>query len=165
MDGLCQTYRENPLMTSVDFGLRVARLNSAPLALVLVEIKQFESLGQRYAQHLHDCVKLVRASINHSLASSGDLYVTWFAQEMFGGILPGASPGVALTIAANILKNLAGITIPYRYSSICHKVEFSIGVGVMQQVQKECVAEHVVALACSALDLARGVDSPQIMVF
>ncbi|MDY0212280.1 MAG: hypothetical protein RBR06_04700 [Desulfuromonadaceae bacterium] len=151
-------------MTSVDFGLRVARLNSDPLALILVEIKQFEFLHRKYAQHLNDCVKLVRASICHTLASSGNLYVTWFAQEMFGGILPGASPGAALTTAENIMKNLAGITIPYRYNSIYHRVDFYIGVGVMQQVKKGCVSERVVELASNALESARNVSSPQIVI-
>ena len=156
--------RENPLLASIDCGLGFAHLDSTSLALILVEINHFESFRWRYQQHLNDSVKLVHASIKRSLDSSGNVYVTGFAEGMFAGVLPGVSPGIALTVADDIVKNLVGITIPYRHCSTSSKMEFFIGVGLIQEVRHECASEGVYALAEKALNVAKKVYSPQIVI-
>ncbi len=164
MNELCRVDKENPLLASIDCGLRFAHLDSTSLALILVEINDFESFRWRYQQHLDDCVKLVHASIKRSLDSCGNFHVTCFAEGMFAGVLPGVSPGTALTVAEDIVKNLIGITIPYRHCPTSHKMKFFIGVGLVQEVGHECASEWVYALAEKAVNVARKVYSPQIVI-
>lgn len=98
-----------------------------PISLLMLDIDHFKLYNDNYGHSAGDeCLKKISRTIQGTLTRPADLAAR-FGGEEFACVLPETDHDGAVTIAARIHSNLAGMSIPHEYSPISSLVTISIG--------------------------------------
>ena len=108
---------------------RRAARQSAPLALLMLDVDHFKRYNDRYGHQVGDeCLVQVASAIKEGLLGPGDL-VARYGGEEFACILPGTDFDGALVVAEGIEQRVRALQIEHADSDVCQAVTLSIGVA------------------------------------
>ena len=128
--------------------------NSAPLALLLLDVDHFKRFNDRYGHQAgDDCLRRVASAIKVHLLRPGDL-VSRYGGEEFACILPETDFEGAMAVAAGIEQRVRRLQIEHADSDVCNAVTLSIGVGVTMPEPSDN-PQRLIALADAQLYQAK----------
>ena len=139
-------------MLSREFS-RMQRQN-APLALVLIDVDDFQAYNAHYG-HLQgdECLQRIAQAISLQLQRPGDL-VSRYGGEEFACLLPDTDAAGGLLCAQAILDSVRALQLPHATSRVARTVTVSAGVAAALPHQLRN-AQHLLALADAQLHQAK----------
>jgi len=129
LDGLTGIANRRKFNESLEMLLNVARRESLPISVILIDIDLFKHFNDTYGHQAGDeCLILVASTLSESLMRKSDL-VARFGGEEFVCLLPGVGSDGAHVCAERLRQSIQDLRIPHSASSVSSFVTISLGVS------------------------------------
>ena len=142
-----------------------ARRAGTSLALLMVEVDQFQSFDERYGGPGSEaCLRSVAQALK-GVSRRPDDVVARYGSDAFVALLPHTPPGGAGHVADAVLAAVAALGIADKASSLAPSITVSVGVACYEEASDRSVPpsgnlgpDVQPQAPCSAIDLVRAAD-------
>ncbi|MGE5222617.1 MAG: diguanylate cyclase [Omnitrophica WOR_2 bacterium] len=159
LDSLTQIYNHGYFLVFLNEYVQNARLNHAPLSLMMLDIDYFKQYNDNYGHLIGDQVLLRVVETIRANVRSTDIIGRWGGEE-FVVMLPDANGGQASQIAERIRQSLSEIVLYDHHENRIPAPTASLGIAICPHESGD--PESLVHLADLRLYLAKGRGRNQV---